>query len=432
MENELKNQNNKNTNGNSFKKKIFLSLFSLAILFISFKYKIIFCVLLFIISIIIIVILRMKKKSKENSNKAGYEEQWNDLYGEKISNISYSKNDIIENSFKKGGDNYNEIIGDVNNGADYKANDRNFYNMFIPYSSLKNKNKYNGIILFIHGGAWIGGEKENIEYLCIRYTKCGYITAEMSHTLLLPKYEGHNIFRFLDDINSCIMNIKEQLKNRGFNEDKLELAIGGYSSGAHLTLLYGYSYKNIPIPLKFLIDFVGPISLEPKYWYKVKGEKYLLDNITSEEIEKAIKEEKFNKVFEDDVLVGIMNGFLGKKYTDEELKEMLDNKKLKENNEKYQELLKIVKYAFPTTYINSKSVPTLCQYGGYDYIIGVCHYSLLEQLSKKYGNTLVHVYMKNAGHDLISFDNENGLHAMKEMHYQILKFAKTYFTNSEL
>jgi hypothetical protein len=134
------------------------------------------------------------------------------------------------------------------------------------------------------------------------------------------------------------MNIKEQLKNRGFNEDKLELAIGGYSSGAHLTLLYGYSYKNIPIPLKFLIDFVGPISLEPKYWYKVKGEKYLLDNITSEEIEKAIKEEKFIKVFEDDVLVGIMNGFLGKKYTDEELKEMLDNKKLKENNEKYQEL----------------------------------------------------------------------------------------------
>jgi hypothetical protein len=40
--------------------------------------------------------------------------------------------------------------------------------------------------------------------------------------------------------------------------------------------------------------------------------------------------------------------------------------------------------------------------------------------------------MKNAGHDLISVDNENGLHAMKEMHYQILKFAKTYFTNSEL
>ena len=388
-------------------------------------------IIILILALIIFIFYKKIKKSKEKSKKAGFEEEWNDLYGEKITNIPYYKNDIIVNSFKKGGDNYNEKIGNINNGLDYKKNDRNYYNMFIPYSSLKRKSKYNGIILFIHGGAWIGGEKENIEYLCIRYTKCGYITAEMSHTLLLPKYVDNNIFRILDDISSCIQNIKEELVNKGFEEDKLELAIGGFSSGAHIALLYGYSIKNIPIPLKFLIDFVGPVTLEPKYWYKVKGEKYLLDNITSEEIDKAIKEEKFDKVFEDEILVGFMNAFLGKKYSDEELKEMLENKKLKEDNEKYKDLLNIVKYAFPTTYINNKSVPTLCQYGGYDYIIGVCHYSLLEQLSKKFGNKLVHVYMKNAGHDLISVDNENGLYAMREMHYQILKFAKTYFTNSE-
>ena len=37
--------------------------------------------------------------------------------------------------------------------------------------------------------------------------------------------------------------------------------------------------------------------------------------------------------------------------------------------------------------------------------------------------------MKNAEHDLIGYDNENGIFAMREMHYQILNFSKTYFTS---
>ena len=62
----------------------------------------------------------------------------------------------------------------------------------------------------------------------------------MNHTLLIEKFKDSSIFRILDDITACITSMKEELKNRGFNENKLELAIGGYSSGAHITLLYGY------------------------------------------------------------------------------------------------------------------------------------------------------------------------------------------------
>ena len=68
-----------------------------------------------------------------------------------------------------------------------------------------------------------------------------------------------------------------------------------------------------------------------------------------------------------------MNAFLGKKYTDEEIKEMVDEKtkKFKEDNEKYKELMNIIKYAFPYTFINNKTVPTLCEYGGNDDCVGV-------------------------------------------------------------
>ena len=37
------------------------------------------------------------------SNKEGYIESWNELYGQNISNIDYSKNNKIQNSFKTGG-----------------------------------------------------------------------------------------------------------------------------------------------------------------------------------------------------------------------------------------------------------------------------------------------------------------------------------------
>lgn len=435
MKNDESQKKDKNNKKWISKSNLILLIISLIILYLSFKHKKFgFFIILFIITIIILlktIVYIAKKKDKEKGIKAGFEEPWHQLYGDKISNISYPKTNIIINSFKEKGENFNKIIGNVNNGKDYLKNERNIYNLFIPYSSLKNKDNYNGIILFIHGGAWVFGQKENIEYLCSRYSKCGYITAEMNHTLLVEKYEDSNIFRILDEITACIGSIKEELKGRGFNEDKLELAIGGYSSGAHIALLYGYSIKNIPIPLKFLIDFVGPITLDPKYWYKIKDSKDILESIESEDIEKAFKEEKLVKALDDNILVGLMNAFIGKKYTEEELKEMVENKKIKESNEKYKELYNKVKYAFPTTYINSKTVPTLCQYGGNDSVIGVCHYSYLKKISQQHGNKIVNVYMKNSGHFLNDINNEKDLESVREMHYQILNFAKLYFTKEK-
>ena len=87
------------------------------------------------------------------TNKAGYIESWNELYGQNISNIDYSKNNKIENSFKTGGVNYNSDLGEINSGNDYEKNERNIYDLYILYSTEFNKDKHNGIILFIHGGS---------------------------------------------------------------------------------------------------------------------------------------------------------------------------------------------------------------------------------------------------------------------------------------
>ena len=48
----------------------------------------------------------------------------------------------------------------------------------------------------------------------------------MNHTFLNKKYRGYIIFRIMDEITCCIKSIKDYLKKEGFDENKLELAIG--------------------------------------------------------------------------------------------------------------------------------------------------------------------------------------------------------------
>ncbi len=399
---------------------------------LKFHINIIISIILAIIILILILlyIIRIFNKKKE---KVGQFENWHDLYGEKITNIAYFKDNKIINTFKKNGDNYKEEIGEVNNGKDYQKNERNYYDLFIPYSSMKNKNGINRIMLFIHGGGWVFGKKEHIEFCCFRYAKYGYITASMNHTFLNNKNKECSIFRILDEITSCIADIKYQLKNEGFsqNDNKYEIALGGISSGAHLSLLYGLSIKQSPIPVKFIIDFVGPVTLEPEYWYKKKDDH--LDNIEPIDIENAISENKIIKIFTDESeCLQLMNSFIGNKYKDNDIKEMMADKTININNEKYKELYKIAKYTFPVYYINENSVPTLCIYGGGDSIVGVAHYSYLKKEFEKKGNENIElIYMKDSGHFLEKYETKDGMSSIRETHYKILSYAKTYFTYDE-
>ena len=253
--------------------------------------------------------------------RSGYREPWYDLYGNKTENISYVENDIIPNSFKIGGDNYNESIGEINNGKDYPKNERNIYNLYIPYNSLERKEKKNGILLFIHGGGWTTRTKDDVEQFASRYAKQGYITANFEYTLLSDNYTQYNIFRILDEITACIKHIKNELKNQGFDENLLELAIGGVSAGAHITLLYSHLIKTQILPIKFLIDIVGPISLLPEHYLRASVLFQPLESISERsDIENALKEKKLVRIFDNDlILLYLMNMFIGKKYTDEEL-----------------------------------------------------------------------------------------------------------------
>lgn len=154
---------------------------------------------------------------------------------------------------------WNTAEGEVIKDLSYGEGSRNRYDLYLPANG-----KPKALMLFIHGGSWIGGEKEDMAWAAERYADKGYITASINYTRLggdelgyVSNYEKPCMQTMLEEINASIVAIKKQCKELGCNIK--QMAIGGYSAGAHLTMLYSTLYATTsPIPIKFQISWVGP------------------------------------------------------------------------------------------------------------------------------------------------------------------------------
>ena len=404
---------------------------------------IILSIVILFLSIIIILMAIKKKDKKENSstNNDGNENNKEGEYdseaitnflrkiflGEVFYNLTYAT-EKVENTFKINGKNYREEIGPVNDNEDYISNNYNIYDLYIPYSANKTK-KSKGIILFIHGGAWIQGSKEEMTYLCQIYFEHEYIIANLDYTLLSEKVNNTNIYRQLDDISACINDIKSRLVKMGFKETELEIAIGGGSAGAHLSLLYGYLVKEPPLPVRFIMDAIGPVNLETDDFYVIEKDEDTLPDIEPNTVNEALKKKTYNKpLFNETYIIRLMNLFIGNKYSLKEQQEIFKDNKIDKENPKYKELYEKSKYGSPLYWMKDKDIPILAHYGGKDLLIGFVQYARLRETADKYNNTLQLVYSRYGGHGLSEYEHPEGIIAAKDFHFYMLKFCDDYFT----
>ena len=208
------------------------------------------------------------------------------------------------------------------------------------------------------------------------------------------------------------------------------MAIGGYSAGGHLALLYSYLIKKVDIiPIEFIINYVGPIGLHAKYFYKLKSNNDTLENIEKVEIiEQAMKDGKIVPIFPDIVGPQLMNAFLGNKYSNDEISKMVDKDgKLIEENEKYKELYKVAKFSYVTEIEDYNKIPTICIYGGKDDTVGVTQYAYLKQKADKDGRQLDFIYSRYEGHMLIMPKTIPGLETLWKVGYKKMNYLKKYF-----
>lgn len=149
--------------------------------------------------------------------------------------------------------------------AAYGDHERQTLNLYLP----KNTDGTIGLVLMIHGGAWIQGSKDDYPLSTLEYVSddLGLACAAISYRYLSEDTDMNDI---LDDIDSALQFIKDTGAEKGINIDKAMLT--GSSAGAHLSMLYAYSQKDTaPITPACVVSFCGPTDLTDINFYYDNG-----------------------------------------------------------------------------------------------------------------------------------------------------------------
>lgn len=118
------------------------------------------------------------------------------------------------------------------------------------------------VIVFIHGGSWSSGDKNefNDAIAAIRTRLPQFAIFNMNYRLA---YKGLNRFPVqIEDLQSAINSIAGRANEYKINANKFCLV--GASAGAHLALLEAYK-NNMNGRIKAVVDLFGPVDLTALY-----------------------------------------------------------------------------------------------------------------------------------------------------------------------
>jgi acetyl esterase/lipase len=111
------------------------------------------------------------------------------------------------------------------------------------------------LLVLIHGGAWIGGDKTDFVYSDIKKLLPGYAFASINYRL---SDNGQNKFPAQEeDIQAAISYLLSKQADYQYSN---KIVLLGASAGGQLALLQGYKYAKMIVP-KAIISFFGPTDL---------------------------------------------------------------------------------------------------------------------------------------------------------------------------
>lgn len=143
----------------------------------------------------------------------------------------------------------------------YGPHERNTLDLILP----EDAGDEIGLALFIHGGAWIGGAKEEFSSYVLHFSDNMQIAcASINYRYISNETD---LLDILDDIDAALAFIRQAAELRGISINKVLLS--GTSAGAHLSMLYAYRCKDTaPIQPAAVFSFCGPTDLfDGNYYY---------------------------------------------------------------------------------------------------------------------------------------------------------------------
>ena len=268
---------------------------------------------------------------------------------------------------------WDESVGEIYSNLDYENDNVNQYDLYIPSGLDKSENQY--LILFIHGGSFNSGSKEDGESWCKYYATKGYITASVDYTLQNQGKDA-SIYLMNEEIENAVKAIKQKTKELGYHI--AGMAPCGVSAGGTLAMNLAYN-GNSAIPVKFVFQLAAPTYFAPSEWSLLMK----VDRLNSEE----------------------------------EFYKMMTGKEFEDYDTEIQNISQ-------TCIVNEDSVPSLIGYGLIDHCV---------PLSQKY--YLMEAYDRdNVMYDYIEFPKSNhgmynDLDKLQEFLDKSLEYAKAYFAD---
>ncbi|MEN8117791.1 MAG: alpha/beta hydrolase [Bacteroidota bacterium] len=181
----------------------------------------------------------------------------------------------------------------------------------------QNINKPAPLLIFIHGGSWKGGNKDDYRRYLVDFAQQGYITATVSY-----RFSQQAKFpAAVNDVKCAVKWLKQNADEYMIDTEKI--AVIGGSAGAHLAMMVGYSpdvpeFENecagtgVDSRVQAVVDIYGPadltakIAIESDVVYKFLGKSY------SEAPDLYIKASPINYLSKDDPPTLIFHGTIDK------------------------------------------------------------------------------------------------------------------------
>ena len=184
-----------------------------------------------------------------------------------------------------------------------------------------------GLILFLHGGGWVSGDKKTLKGTFDALAKNNdHAVASLNYRYaVLGETDVYNI---IDDITAALDRIKNLAAGYSVNINKV--VICGHSAGGHLALLYSYRFCDVS-PVKP----VGVIATAPAADLSIDG--FYKNN--------SLGDEKY--------MCELMSNVIGVKFTPE-------------TRAAQKELLMQVS---PIAYVTKNTVPTIIAHGRKDKVV---------------------------------------------------------------
>ena len=214
------------------------------------------------------------------------------------------------------------------------------------------ENCCSGLVLLIHGGAWISGDKHSAHRLVDGWAEKGYAVAAINYHFLSPDTHMDTL---IQDIDLSLKAIREKALENGVTLSRVMLA--GVSAGAHMSLLYAYSMADrAPIKPVCVMDYCGP--------------SLLTDLVRSDPPEQE--------------WIDLLTNATGIPYLEDTMEECK---------------AELVRYS-PVTYVNENTVPTIICHGQKDNLVPYSNAVGLRNALEANGAEYIFLPMPKADHGL--------------------------------